>query len=94
MIATSGEGGSVGSGGGDWLLVGAVAKRLHVSPDQVRWYADAGYLRSIRPPSMGPGHTARRIDPASVDELLAVMRIADAAQRHVAMEELRARNRA
>lgn len=78
---------------GDWLLVSEAAARLRLGQDKVRALADSGHLRSMRPPSTGPGHSRRRIDPASVDALLDVMRMPEGPAREEAMAELVERNR-
>jgi excisionase family DNA binding protein len=77
----------------EWLQISEAAARLGLGQSKTRELADSGHLRSRRPPSSGPGHSRRRIDPASVDELLAVMRMPDGPDREQAMQALVEKNR-
>lgn len=80
---------------GTWLKIGEVVERLSRYPgyneDRVRRLADAGYIRSIRPPSTGPGRAHRRFEAASVDELAGALAL-PAAEQDAALAAIRRRN--
>lgn len=75
-------------GDGSQLRTGEAAARLNVGDSTVRDYLAANLLRAVR---TAGGH--RRIDAASVDELVEVLRIQDDAQREAAKASLQERNR-
>lgn len=79
-------------GDGTWLTVSEAARRLGFYVDKVREFADDGYLLTMRPPTRGKGHGHRRILAASVDELAAILKKTDAAERQAALEGLKRRN--
>ena len=83
-------------GDGTWLKLSEVIARLARYPgynrDRIRDLADAGYLLTVRPPSVGPGTTHRRFEAASVDMLEKALRLPQEEQA-AALDALRARNR-
>jgi hypothetical protein len=94
-VLKSVEGGDV-VGDGTYLKMSEALTRLRprgYSADRVRQLADAGYLRSTRPPATGlrQGTPHRRIEAASLDEYEAALNLPQAA-RDVELEAMRARN--
>ncbi|MFB6392661.1 helix-turn-helix domain-containing protein [Polymorphospora lycopeni] len=74
--------------GQGWLIVSKAAEMLGgVDPQTVRRYIADDLLHAVRLPK---GH--RRVDPASVRELLEASAMAPGPDREKAFEELRARN--
>ena len=63
-----------------------------VSEDTVRTYADNGYLKVIRPPAAGPGHTRRRITRTSVLALAEAMKMSPGPERSAVMVQLQEQN--
>jgi hypothetical protein len=83
-------------GDGTWLKLAEVLARLQpygYTNDRIREIAAAGYLRTTRPPSIGPGVPHRRFETASVDAYEAALKLPDA-KRDAALAELLERNRA
>lgn len=82
-----------------WLLTREATELLAaklgytVSQETVRRHADAGHLRVTRPPSIGPGHSRRRISAQSVGELADVMKMPPGPEQVEAMAALERRNK-
>lgn len=70
------------------MTVGEAQQRLKVSDSTVRNWIDDGLLRAWW---TAGGH--RRIDPASLEELIHALRIPPGPEREQALDELRHRNR-
>lgn len=81
-----------------WVLVREATQLLTaatgypVSQDAVRAYADSGHLRVWRPPTTGPGHSARRISTTSITELAGIMKMPPGPEQTEAMAALERRN--
>lgn len=76
----------------DDLSLADVIKRTRLDKNKIRALADAGYIRTWRPPTTGRGSTHRRFFESSVDEFVAAMREPDGEEKTARLEGMRRRN--